>query len=176
VTIHRFELAGIPIPIEAGSAFAQHAYRQATRQTDLLMADNTIRRQIYAGSQNKLLVELSATDMPAPAGLASLDPAQSYTLRCGAPRTLAGLTHVIALPTARRTDAGYEPRGWAVVNGRRVLTPCNVAADTATLDAVTGASGYGVDYYPEIAGLVDFEDTANGGQARYAWRLTVREA
>lgn len=173
--IHQFVLGGIPVPIEAGSATARHAYRQALRKTDLLMADGSTRRQIYAGSQEKLVVELSAEGMPAPAGLTSLDPALTYVLRCGAPRTLAALSNVIALPLNRRTDAGYSPRGWAILNGHRVSTPCNVAADTATLDPVAGATGYAVDYWPEITGLVDFSETADGGQARYGWSLTVTE-
>lgn len=176
MSVRIFELAGIPIPIDAGGAFARHAYRQAIRKTDLPMGDGSIRRQIYSGSVGKLIVELSAADMPAPAGLASLDPALTYTLRCGAARTISAISNSVALPAARRTDAGYEPRGWAIVGDQRVRTPCALVGNTATCDLVAGATGYAVDYWPEIIGLVDFEETADAGQARYGWTLTVTEA
>lgn len=175
MTIPTFELGGIPIPIEAGSATAKHEYRTSSRLTDLPMADNSIRRQIYAGSQRKLVVRISSSDMPAPAGVASLDPAQDYTLKCGAIRTISGLTNSIALPVTRRADAGYEPRGWAQVAGRRVSTPVSIVGDDATLDSVNGATGYGVDFYPEIIGLVDFEDESDRAEGKYSWTLTIRE-
>ena len=119
-----------------------------------------------------------------PSGLESLDYDDPLTLLCGGPFTILSASNVIALPAARRTDAGYTPVGYArksgagaaVGGGELVPTPLSIATDAATLTPVSGATGYQVAYWPALTVIATpptFEADLPG--AAHRWTLTAEE-
>ena len=89
-----------------------------------------------------------------PAGLSALAsefPRLTHTLYCAVALELQSTTPAIALPAARRTDAGFDPTGYAILaDGRSIDTPATLASDILTLTAVSGALRYQVLYWPVL--------------------------
>jgi hypothetical protein len=111
-----------------------------------------------------------------PAGLDGIDYTSSMLLKCAAAKMITSPSNVIALPAERRTDSGYEPRGYAIVEGARVDTSIGFAVDVATLGTVAGASFYQVEYFPEIT---VFATLSNSGvtvtNADYSWQIKAEQ-
>lgn len=173
--IKSFEISGISIPMMGGSIFSRHGYQPVLSKTDLRMANATTRRQVYSGTQKKISITLSSSGMPAPPGISELDLTAVHTVKCGIQRSVGSISNAITLPINRRTDVGYEPLGWAIVNGYRESVSINIVGDVATLGVVAGATGYAVDYFPEISAFVDFKENADSGEATFSWDLTCTE-
>jgi hypothetical protein len=110
-----------------------------------------------------------------PEGLAALDYGSQLTIAGSVKRSVQGASNVITLPTARRTDTGYEPTGYAVVYGRRTPTTISVLSGVATLGVVSGASSYGVDYYPQITAYADFRTTGRPNDLNFGWTITAEQ-
>jgi hypothetical protein len=110
-----------------------------------------------------------------PPGLAGLDYDTTHVLKSGAARSLQATGNVITVPAARRTDAGYEPTGYAIVDGRYVSTPLVLVTNTATLTVVAGAQGYGVRYWPQITVYARFSDDNRPAGASWSWRIDAEE-
>lgn len=112
-----------------------------------------------------------------PAGLQELDYSVSMTMKCSAPRQQQGVSNVFTLPSARRSDTGYEPFGFGLVGDEWISTVTNVVTDTATLTVVTGATEYRVLWYPELTVFAEPPtDTGNLGDGNYEWTLEAEEA
>jgi len=84
-------------------------------------------------------------------------------------------SNAIALPVNRRSD--IAPVGYAIVNGKLVATDISDITDNiATLDTVSGASAYKVDYWPEITIVGgDFEESVDANTGVWSWSLTGEE-
>lgn len=110
-----------------------------------------------------------------PAAFAGLSRTAQYVLKSPASRSVHGDTNVIAVPAARRTDTGYTPRGFAVVNGLYYATPLSMAGDVATLTAVPGAAGYGVIYWPQLTVFINPSQSADSAGASHNFVLEAEE-
>lgn len=109
-----------------------------------------------------------------PAGLDGLDYTASMSLSCAAPRSIFSATTSATLPAAHRTD--WAPHGYAIVDGRQVVTAISIATNAVTFTAVSGASGYVVVYYPILTVFAEpprLSFTARGVVC--GWEITAEE-
>jgi hypothetical protein len=112
-----------------------------------------------------------------PPSLAALDTAAQQTLKCAVPRSIpcSGLT--ATLPAARRSDSGHTPYGIAILpSGQAVKTAAALVGDVATVTAVSGATAYAVQYYPQLT-VWALRPSASGnrGDASHRWELVCEE-
>jgi len=111
-----------------------------------------------------------------PAGLQSLDLGEVHELGCVAPRDALSVSPSVALPAARRADAGHTPWGYAVVSGKLVDTTINaIVDDVADLAVVSGASHYLVYYLPLIDAAITRLENRTGSNATHTWVLEAAE-
>ena len=87
----------------------------------------------------------------------------------------SGLT--ATLPAARRSDSGHTPYGIAILpSGQAVKTAAALVGDVATVTAVSGATAYAVQYYPQLT-VWALRPSASGnrGDASHRWELVCEE-
>ena len=143
-----FELGGISVPIEANIEFDLD-YEPLTAETwpPIRMMDGTGVKQVaWSG---KLKTKLTGSGWMQ-SGLDGLDYSAPMLLKCASPRGISNASNVITIPAARRSDPGFVPVGYAIVDGRRVDSPVSIVGNVATVTVVASASGYCVQYFPEI--------------------------
>lgn len=167
-------LGGIEIPLLAGNEVRQ-SYEVIGGVARRRMLNGAALQQTH---WTKLRTTISGTGW-LPDGLAALSYASSLTLRCAAPRSIRSASNVITLPTARRTDTGYAPTGFAIPTGgaSAVATSCTVVSHVATLGVVSGTAWYEVRYWPELtvyATPPSVQFDRNRGE--WAWSIEAEEA
>lgn len=149
-------------------------YDDLSARTDRRTAAGGLNRR--TAWDGKLRATLSA-DGWAPLGLNTLDVDSSYTVKLPLQRAVDGATASIDIPAGRRSGGLYEPVGFAIVDGELVSTTISIATNTATLGAVTGASGYRVDYFPQITGYLTLNRATLDAEGRsHGWELVIDEA
>lgn len=164
-------IGGIEINPEVGASFSQ-SYLNRRISTDHYMGDGSIIRQTLAGTNGKLATRIEGSGW-APLGLESIDTTVKQVIKCGAPLSISGASTSITIPSARRSDSGYTPLGFAVVSGGIVPTTISMTDDDATLGAVTGATSYYVTYVPEITAWVDIESQSlDSSDGKYSFVIT----
>ena len=168
-----FELGGVEVPLEAGHTFSQE-YQSKRRSTTYLMGDGSSTRQTLAGTADKLVTTIKGSGW-SPLGIAGLDYTSSMTLKCAEPRSVTETDVSIDIPSARRTDTGYDPVGFAIVSGELVSTSIGIAGNTATLGAVSGATAYIVQYHPQITVLATFTEGMDANASSYSWEIIAEE-
>ena len=111
-----------------------------------------------------------------PVGLDGLDFGLPITIKCGASKKASSSSNVIALPSERRADPGYEPFAFKYIGGISYKTTLTLVGNIATVLADGAAQGYSVSYYPEIEAIVNepSESTALLEQSTQ-WSLTAEE-
>lgn len=111
-----------------------------------------------------------------PPGISGIDETQSITLACVEPRSIVSTSENIAIPAARRADAGSEPYGRALTGDTWVDTPVNMNGNTAELTPVSGATQYQVVWFPLLTVFFDpiVEDKPSHGPT-YGWAITAEE-
>lgn len=168
--IRTLEIGGLVISVQAAGDISQ-TFEQIGGFTLHRMLNGA---GVPQSHWRKLATTISGSGW-VPAGLSGLDYDATHVLKSVAARSLQATGNVITVPTARRTDSGYEPTGYAIVNGRYVPTPLVLVTNTATLTTVAGAQGYGVRYWPQITVHARFtEDTRMVG-AGWSWRIEAEE-
>ncbi|ODU49076.1 MAG: hypothetical protein ABS92_06795 [Thiobacillus sp. SCN 63-374] len=168
--IRTFELGGLVIPVQAAGDISQ------TFET---IGGFTLHRMLNGAGVpqshwRKLKTTITGSGWTPP-GLAGLDYDATHVLKSVAARSLQATGNVITVPAARRTDTGYAPTGYAIVDGRYVPTPLVLVTNTATLAAVAGAQGYGVRYWPQITVYARFSDDNRPSGASWNWRIEAEE-
>ena len=167
-----FELGGVSIPAEAHHGLSQD-YEILRAVSRVRMSDGTLKQQQAWGGKLKTTIQGKGW---LPAALDGIDYSQPLLLKCGQGQAISSASNAIALPSARRSDAFHAPTGYAIVSGKHVSTGLSVLADTATLDVVSGATQYGVVYYPEITVYADPPETSGDlVTGDYSWSLTAEE-
>ncbi len=167
---HNFILGGVEVGLSAS---------QQVTQTYETIGGRSLRRKLSGAAHMqtawaKLRTTLSGSGR-LPEGLSGLDYSTSLSLSCLAPLSIWTATTSATLPAARRSDV--PPRAWAIVNGLHIPTPMSLSVNTATLTAVTGASGYVVAYWPVLTVYaapprLDF----NGRDPTLGWTIEAEEA
>ncbi len=177
-----FSLGGIAVVPQAGLAFAQR-YQPVDAVSQDRLAGGGLAQQV---AWRKLATEISGEGIYPPA-LDSLDYNVAMTLLCCGPVSRYGAGTSIALPAARRTDAGFTPQGYAAVveaggdsvhDVRLVPTDLVMTGDTATLTAVPGAVHYQASYWPALQVFATRPEVDHGIQpagGRIRWLLRAEE-
>jgi len=163
-------IGGVTIPRLAGLDLSQE-YGEVVSEAWHRMGDGTLEVQENWSAKRSTTISGSGW---IPAAFSSIAFNTDLEISCIAPEAVQGATTTLIVPAARRSDAG--PYGFAIVNGREVPTPLSLAANTATLSAVTGASLYIVKYYPKFTAR--FKRPRRGlsrGDATYSWSLEAEE-
>ncbi len=113
-----------------------------------------------------------------PAGLETINTSTTQTVACIVPRALiADASRQATLPAGRRADAGHLPFALALMAfGDAVNTPVTMAGNVATADAVSGAIGYQILYFPLLTCWVQRPtESGSRGDASYRWELVAEE-
>lgn len=170
--IRTFELGGVVVPVQAaGDVEMDFEDFGGFTWPPLRTLNGTA---LYQEHWRKLRVRAAGSGI-VPAGLAGLDYKAQHTLKSCATRAIQTVSNVITVPAARRTDIGYAPTGFAVVDGRYRATAIALVGDVATLTVVAGASGYGVNYFPQLTVHAHFKHGGGSAGARHSWTIEAEE-
>lgn len=132
---------------------------------------------IKQATWSKLRITFSGTGW-IPPGLAGIDTTQQQTVASAVPCALtADGSRQATLPTARRSDTGYEPWAWAIMpDGSVQDTALALVGNVGTADAVADALSYQILYYPQITAWLS-RPTESGERttASYRWELIAEQ-
>ena len=168
-----FILGGITVHLVAASEFTQGYQRVGGGRARSRRQNGTLKTSQH---WTKIATELSGSGN-VPFGLSDLDYSQNMTLSCGGPRSITSISNIIAIPAARRSDAGHTPFGFAIFDSYAVATPVSMAANTATLTPVAGALSYTVSYFPElIVAVEEPAESLNRSSGVWSWSISAEEA
>lgn len=166
-----FQLGGLTIPIQAGLEFSQTYEPIGGSVLQRMQSGRAIKQTHY----RKLRTSLSGQGW-VPAGLDGLDYSQALLLKCAAPRSLSSESNKIVIPSLRRTDERFEPKGYALVRGHLIETGLEMQEDVAILEPVRFALSYQVYYYPEIFVFADAPQVQNNMTGvEFSWSLIGEE-
>ena len=172
MTVRTLVVDGVTVPVWASLDIRQELEPLEGAASGRLRDGAAYKRKRWGGKRRTVITGGGN----APSGLQAIDTDTSFEIWCIVPVAINSATAgPITLPTARRSDAGSEPHGFAIVDGAMVPTTCNVVGDDATLGAVSGASSYQVRYFPVltvIGGPVE-EDLQRA--TGFGWQLTAEE-
>lgn len=146
-TLGNFNLGGVEVPLFASLGINQTYENIGGFLVRRTMDGSAIKQQQWT----KLSTSVSGRGS-IPAGFDELDFTQPLLMRCIGVRGITSADNVVELPAARRSDTGFEPSGFARLNGEFLWqsTTINIVGDTATLGIVSGAAQYRVEYFPEF--------------------------
>lgn len=165
------ELGGVIVP--------QHAALDLEQTYEPIGGYTTRRMLSGAGSKQTHWLKLRTTIRGSgwiPAGLDGLDFSAPMELKCIKPRAVTSAANVFTIPAARRSDAGYEPAGRALVDGQWVESSVGMVGNTATVAAVAEATQYQVLYYPQLQVIADPpREVLDASGAAYSWSLNCEE-
>lgn len=168
--IRTLEIDGLVIPVQAAGDIEQ-SFESLGGSTLHRILNGAALKQTH---WRKIRTRISGSGW-VPPGLAGLDYDAQLLLKSCSARALQAVGNVITVPTARRTDTGYEPTGYAVVNGCYVSTPLALVGNTATLTVVIGAQGYGVKYWPQITVYAAFSESNRAMGSSWTWQIEAEE-
>jgi hypothetical protein len=173
----RLIIGSIEIPDQASMDFTQTYKVQSAIDFRRAADGSGFLRELWTG---KLSTTIQARGWVA--GVDDLALGQSHVIACAMYRAINATGTSIALPATRRSDAEFDPIGFALVDDQLVETPItNIAAinagseDTATLTAVAGASGYRVHYWPLITAAIVALTSNGNSRASFEWQLEAEE-
>ncbi len=173
--MNAFSVGGVAVIEDARLRFSQEYFDRRV-SSDMPTGDGGLIRQTLLGSVGKLRTRITCETAWQPINLAGLDLSQPVTLQCFEPRIISGTTEVITLPAARRTDSGYIPIGYAMVDGVETSTVITDTTDNVvTLAVVAGADSYHAQYVPELTVYADLSESYASESDRYAWTLDAME-
>jgi hypothetical protein len=110
-----------------------------------------------------------------PDGLDGLDLGITHIVKCIQSLSVFAAANVITIPRAYRSDGDYVPQGVAIVAGASVVTPAVIVGNVATLTTVSGASAYGVVYYPIMEGAINISRQFDDENQLGSWSVEVEE-
>jgi hypothetical protein len=172
MAIRTFQLGTVAVPLHARYTLEQSYEPRRAVWQPRLASGSMIQRTRWSG---KLATTVRGAGR-APAGLMSLDYTATMSMYCIAGRAISSTSRTITLPTTRRTDTGATPIGRAWVGDEWYDTTLSIAANVATLSAVSGATLYQVVYWPLLTVYAQppTEEWQQNGD--HTWSLTAEEA
>ncbi len=164
---------GIEIPV-ASSETINHIYTPIVAETLHRMSNgDAVKQQSWGFGKTK--IQTSGTGK-IPLALQMIDYSKVFVIACASPLMLYSPSNLIILPADRRLDVDVV--GYAIIKGQAQRTAVmSVVADTATLNAKAGASGYQIAYFPKyiVFGTRPTEtDSSRTSHAR-SWSFTCEE-
>lgn len=176
--ITTLEIGSIVVPSESLGEFEQ-TYTELAQTFFRRTADGTgVLRSI---GNTKLRTVINGVGW-IPSALENIDRSTTHVIRCAMTRTASSGSTTVTLPAARRSDAGHQPIGFALVGDQLVSSVITNLADInsavtndATLTAIAGASGYRVHYFPEITAAIVSAECQGTGGASFNWSFEAEE-
>ena len=112
-----------------------------------------------------------------PPGFSLVDYDSSFTLSCIGHRAVNTTNTSVVLPSARRSDAGSEPYGRALLCAEKWYpTDVTMVGDTANITPIAGAASYQVIWFPEIVVFADPPVEAHPEHGpTFDWSLVAEE-
>lgn len=174
-----FSIGGVVIELPQSIQMTQTYEEFGGVTTHRMMSGASVRQTVWTRLKTTITVEGFL-----PPGLEGIDWKSAVELKCGLPRTISSAVSNIAIPTNRRTDAGFTPTGSALVDGMWVLTrPCTVSGNVATvaepvdfLGNPLTATQYQVAYYPKFTAFISPPNISyNRTSGMYSWTLEAEE-
>ena len=166
-----FELSDFSIPLKSGLEFSQTYELIGGTVTQRMQSGKAIKQTHF----NKIRTVISGQGWMPP-GLDSLDYSLPLVLKCVTPRVISSLSNQLTLPSGRRTDVGFEPKGYALKSGELLEVNLIINADMAILENISAASSYQVHYYPQILVFADPPQIqGNLSNAEFSWSITCEE-
>lgn len=163
------ELGDASVPFEANIGFTQTYAPAKPRKLKYYSNGNPI--PLKSAVSKKIKTVMSAPGGVWPDSFDGLDWDAVLLLKCARERAVSGATNVITIPAARRSDAGYEPFGFAQVGDRKVPAAIiSVSTNQYTLAINPDAIKYGVGYYPQFDVLAEKKSTG-----KYGWSIEAVE-
>jgi hypothetical protein len=169
-----FELGGIKVLLDSSLQITQ-TYEDASNSSLLEFADGSRQKQTFLPSSGKIKVTTQGRGWHG-LGLSGLDWSGELLMKCVFSIAVNGVTNVIAIPSERRTDAGFEPHGYARVNDEYVATDVvSIVGDIVTLIQLPNANGYKIEYWPEIIILSEKKpaETWDNSSNDYSWSFVA---
>ena len=159
---------GIVVPLQSLLRFDQE-YTDLVAQTfNRVAAGNGVLRLGWQGQMETVITASGWVAEP----FGNFEFGRSVLIQCAMPRGASSATNTVEAPAGRRSDGIHVPTGWALVDGLLQETPISGwVVNTATLDAVAGATGYRVQYFPEFTGVVTLSDSTSNNDGTFRWRL-----
>lgn len=163
---------GITVPAHAILEFDQE-YETVSAESFVRTADGSgVLRTLWSG---KLRTVISGKGW-APSALINLATGQSHTMKCAMLLSVDGANTSITIPSARRTDSGHTPIGYALIGDSFVETPIiDITDNVCTLTAVSGATAYRVDYWPELVVHIERNTSKGQSNAEHNWTIEAEE-
>ena len=166
-----FTLGGVQVPIHAALEFRQSYDPVGGYSTRRMTSGNLVKQSHWL--KQKTTIQANGW---IPVGLDGLDYSAALLMQCVNPKAIISANNAIIIPAARRSDTGYGPAGWALLNGEWISTAVVMAADVATLTVVQDATQYRVMFYPEISVYATPpQQTGDLNNASYSWQLVAEE-
>lgn len=159
------------LPIHASVGLQQNY--QPKPDDELITLENG--DEILAYSADEMDVVEVSGDGVIPPGFDSLDFRQPMYVSFTKVKSMASSSHIIVLPTKRRTDSGSTPFARALVNDNWVDVSIDIVSDTATLGQPAGATQWMVYWFPKYWAWVSRPVQGGGRGNDFNWSLTVRE-
>lgn len=172
MSVRQLIVGSVIVPVYAMTDISQQ-YADISARSRKRTADGTlITRTLWSGMLSTVITGSGLI----PSGLQEVDFDSEFELSCIAHRAVNSATNTITIPAARRSDAGSEPYGRALVGERWVATPISgIVANVATLTAVTGATRYQCIYFPKITAAGDLTEEKPQHGPVFGWTLTAEE-
>lgn len=172
MSVRQLIVDGITVPTYAATQVTQR-FEEIKRVATPRLADGSAsQRELYSGKW-RIVTNGGAL---APSGLQALSYGTTFSMSCIESQALNSASNVINIPSARRSDAGSEPFGFAEVNGILIPTAVAMSVDQATLTPVTDADQYQVRWFPVFTVvLISFNHELRRG-AGTSWQLVCEEA
>lgn len=166
-----FELGGVRVPILACLEFSQTYEPIGGSVIHRMQSGKAVKQTHYT----KWRTTLSGQGW-IPVGLNALDYRLAQCLKCAAPQSVFSTYPCLTLPTARRQDEPFVPKGFAMVGQELMEVAMEMQADIATLSAIPDARGYCVHYYPEWQVFAEMTQMqANLHNAEFSWSITAEQ-
>jgi len=167
-----FILGGITVHLVSATEYTEVYDRVDNGQARHRTQNGSLKRSIH---WRKTAISISGSGH-IPAGLSGLDYSLDLEFSAGRTRSITSNSNVIAIPTTRRVDIGFEPCGFALFNNQAIPTPINLVGDIATLTPVANALDYQINYYPKIlVAAEDPNDSFNRGVGDFRWSIDMEE-
>lgn len=172
MSVRQLIVDGITVPTYAASAITQRFEELKAVSTPRLADGSASQRELWSG---KWRIVTNGGSL-APSGLQNLAYGASFSMSCVESLAINSASNVINIPSARRSDAGSEPIGFAEVGGILIPTAVAMSVDQATLTPVSGADQYQVRWFPVLTVvLISFNQELRRGSGT-GWQLVCEEA
>jgi hypothetical protein len=164
----RVELGGVPIVIDSGAP---------DQSSDPIFGESIVRMGEGGGVKlnhwGKASGSISGEGLFS-SGLDGLDFTGPLLLKLTMPECISDAGRVIPLTSTPRDDVA--PWAYAMVDGELVRSPCVLAGQVVTVDAVAGAERYLVEWMPMFTVFASKPPKSfSHGARRYSWQIDWEE-